>query len=122
MTMPIRTKDRERWNPPRAGRERDFPARASPRPASSPARSARARTTAAALHKPNSTRIHVRRQLRLFAESPNRIFVLQRGEYKLPNPVPPAFAGFADRLASTSQRHRRPRVEELSLHARRDGT
>ena len=31
----------------------------------------------------------------LFAESPNRLFVLQRGEYKLPNPVPPAFAGFA---------------------------
>jgi NHL repeat len=31
----------------------------------------------------------------VFAESPNRIFVAQRGEYRLPNPVPPAFAGFA---------------------------
>ena len=31
----------------------------------------------------------------VFAESPNRIFVAQRGEYKLPNPVPPTFAGFA---------------------------
>ena len=31
----------------------------------------------------------------LFAESPNRIFVLQRGEARLPDPVPPAFAGFA---------------------------
>jgi hypothetical protein len=31
----------------------------------------------------------------VFAESPNRIFLAQRGEYKLPDPVPPAFAGFA---------------------------
>ena len=32
----------------------------------------------------------------IFAESPNRILVAQRGEYKLPNPVPPTFtAGFA---------------------------
>lgn len=32
----------------------------------------------------------------IFAESPNRILVAQRGEYKLPNPVPPSFtAGFA---------------------------
>ena len=31
----------------------------------------------------------------VFAESPNRIFVAQRGEYRLPDPVPPAFAGFA---------------------------
>ena len=29
----------------------------------------------------------------VFAESPNRIFVAQRGEYRLPDPVPPAFAG-----------------------------
>jgi hypothetical protein len=31
----------------------------------------------------------------VFAESPDRIFVAQRGEFKLPNPVPPGFAGFA---------------------------
>lgn len=31
----------------------------------------------------------------VFAESPNRIFVAQRGEFKLPDPVPDGFAGFA---------------------------
>jgi hypothetical protein len=31
----------------------------------------------------------------LFAESPNRIFVLQRGETKLPDPIPAGYAGFA---------------------------
>jgi hypothetical protein len=31
----------------------------------------------------------------VFAESPDRIFVLQRGETRLPDPLPPAFAGFA---------------------------
>ncbi|HYE87041.1 MAG TPA: hypothetical protein VEA16_11845 [Vicinamibacterales bacterium] len=31
----------------------------------------------------------------VFAESPDRIFVAQRGEFKLPDPVPPGFAGFA---------------------------
>jgi hypothetical protein len=31
----------------------------------------------------------------IFAESPNRIFIAQRGEAKLPNPVPPNFMGFA---------------------------
>jgi NHL repeat len=31
----------------------------------------------------------------VFAESPDRIFVAQRGEFRLPNPVPPGFAGFA---------------------------
>jgi len=31
----------------------------------------------------------------VFAESPNRIFVAQRGEARLPDPVPPEFAGFA---------------------------
>ena len=30
----------------------------------------------------------------VFAESPDRIFVIQRGEYRLPDPVPPGFAGF----------------------------
>jgi hypothetical protein len=31
----------------------------------------------------------------VFAESPDRIFIAQRGETRLPDPVPPAFAGFA---------------------------
>ena len=31
----------------------------------------------------------------VFAESPNRIFIAQRGEARLPDPVPPGFAGFA---------------------------
>ncbi len=31
----------------------------------------------------------------VFAESPNRIFIAQRGEFRLPDPVPPGFAGFA---------------------------
>ena len=31
----------------------------------------------------------------VFAESPDRIFVLQRGETRLPYPVPPEFAGYA---------------------------
>src|SRR5262250_1929724 len=31
----------------------------------------------------------------VFAESPNRIFVAQRGETRLPDPIPPEFSGFA---------------------------
>jgi hypothetical protein len=31
----------------------------------------------------------------VFAESPDRIFIAQRGEFRLPDPVPPEFAGFA---------------------------
>jgi hypothetical protein len=31
----------------------------------------------------------------VFAESPNRIFIAQRGETRLPTPVPPEFAGYA---------------------------
>lgn len=31
----------------------------------------------------------------VFAESPDRIFVLQRGEARLPSPIPPEFAGHA---------------------------
>ncbi len=30
----------------------------------------------------------------VFAESPNRIFVIQRGELKLPEPLPDSFSGF----------------------------
>ena len=31
----------------------------------------------------------------VFAESPDRIFIAQRGETRLPDPLPPGFAGFA---------------------------
>src|SRR6266576_4892743 len=31
----------------------------------------------------------------IFAESPNRIFIAQRGETKLPDPLPAGFLGFA---------------------------
>ena len=31
----------------------------------------------------------------VFAESPDRIFISQRGETRLPNPMPPEFAGYA---------------------------
>jgi len=31
----------------------------------------------------------------VFAESPNRIFIAQRGEFRVPTPIPPEFAGFA---------------------------
>ena len=34
----------------------------------------------------------------VFAESPDRILVAQRGEFRLPTPVPPEFAGFAGSL------------------------
>jgi NHL repeat len=34
----------------------------------------------------------------VFAESPDRIFVAQRGEFRLPSPVPAEFAGFAGSL------------------------
>jgi len=34
----------------------------------------------------------------VFAESPDRIFVLQRGETRLPDPIPPEFAGHAGSL------------------------
>ena len=30
----------------------------------------------------------------VFAESPDRIFIAQRGEFRLPTPLPPEFAGF----------------------------
>lgn len=31
----------------------------------------------------------------VFAESPDRIFIAQRGEFRLPTPVPPEYSGFA---------------------------
>ena len=37
-------------------------------------------------------------QTAVFAESPDRIFVTQRGEIRLPDPVPPGFAGFVSAI------------------------
>ena len=55
----------------------------------------------------------------VFAESPNRIFVAQRGEYKLPNPVPPTFAGFAGSHSKSTptQRSRRSAWRSSSCSA-----
>ena len=36
----------------------------------------------------------------VFAESPDRIFVIQRGEFNLPDPVPPGFAGFVGSVST----------------------
>jgi hypothetical protein len=42
----------------------------------------------------------------LFAESPDRIFVLQRGETRLPSPIPPEFAGHAGSIGINVLRER----------------
>jgi hypothetical protein len=40
----------------------------------------------------------------VFPESPDRIFVVQRGETKLPDPVPPGFAGFVGSIGINALR------------------
>ena len=40
----------------------------------------------------------------VFAESPDRIFISQRGETRLPNPIPPEFAGYAGSLGINALR------------------
>ena len=40
----------------------------------------------------------------VFPESPDRIFVVQRGETRLPDPVPPVFAGFAGSIGINALR------------------
>ena len=40
----------------------------------------------------------------VFAESPNRVFVAQRGETRLPDPLPPEFAGFAGSIGINTLR------------------
>ena len=65
----------------------------------------------------------------VFAESPNRIFVAQHGEFRLPNPVPAGFAGFYARSESRSLvgrpfqgRHadlKGPRCERQPFHGSR---
>jgi hypothetical protein len=46
----------------------------------------------------------------LFAESPDRIFVLMRGETRLPDPIPPEYAGHAGSLGINVLRERDRRV------------
>ena len=40
----------------------------------------------------------------VFAESPDRIFVVQRGEYRLPDPLPSGFAGFVGSIGLSALR------------------
>ena len=40
----------------------------------------------------------------VFAESPDRIFVVQRGETRLPDPIPPGFAGFVGSIGLNALR------------------
>ena len=55
----------------------------------------------------------------VFAESPDRIFIAQRGEFQLPTPVPPEFSGFAGSIKmNVLTPGRSPRLAELPLHAR----
>ena len=43
----------------------------------------------------------------VFAESPDRIFVIQRGEYRLPDPLPSGFAGFVGSIGLSALRAER---------------
>ena len=40
----------------------------------------------------------------VFAESPDRILVIQRGEYRLPDPLPSGFAGFVGSIGLSALR------------------
>ena len=55
----------------------------------------------------------------IFAESPNRIFIAQRGEAKLPDPVPPGFQGFAGsiKINVLTDTARRQRQRQRALDA-----
>ena len=46
----------------------------------------------------------------VFAESPDRIFVIQRGETRLPDPLPPAYGGFAGSIGMNTLREVDARV------------
>ena len=52
----------------------------------------------------------------MFAESPNRIFVAQRGETKLPDPLPAAFSGFAGSIGINVLRETQRRVWRNCLY------
>ena len=50
----------------------------------------------------------------VYAESPDRIIVLQRGETKLPDPVPEGFAGFVGSIRSEERRGREECTSRVS--------
>jgi hypothetical protein len=52
----------------------------------------------------------------VFAESPDRIFVAQRGEYRLPNPVPAGYLGFAGSIGVNVLTDTGPRVWQNCLY------
>ena len=52
----------------------------------------------------------------VFAESPDRIFILQRGETRLPNPVPPEFAGYAGSIGINVLRDTERRVWQNCIY------
>jgi hypothetical protein len=52
----------------------------------------------------------------VFAESADRIFIAQRGEYRLPNPVPSEFAGFAGSIGVNVLSDTEPRTWQNCLY------
>ncbi len=52
----------------------------------------------------------------VFAESPDRIFVAQRGEYRLPDPLPAGFLGFAGSLGINVLTETKGRVWQNCLY------
>ncbi len=52
----------------------------------------------------------------VFAESPDRIFIAQRGETRLPSPVPPEFAGYAGSIGINTLRATDRRVWRNCLY------
>ena len=54
----------------------------------------------------------------VFAESPDRIFVIQRGETRLPHPLLAGFAGFVGSIGLNALRDVEARLAELQLRRR----
>ncbi len=52
----------------------------------------------------------------VFAESPDRIFIAQRGETRLPIPIPPEFAGYAGFLGINTLRDTELRTWQNCLY------
>ncbi|MDX1491481.1 MAG: hypothetical protein R3332_09345 [Pseudohongiellaceae bacterium] len=52
----------------------------------------------------------------VFAESPDRIFLAQRGEYRLPDPIPEEYAGYAGSIGVNVLRDTEPRTWQNCLY------
>jgi hypothetical protein len=52
----------------------------------------------------------------VFAESPDKIFIAQRGETRLPSPIPPAFAGYAGSIEINVLRDTERRIWQNCLY------